>query len=80
MEVKIEDIEALVAEELGREGVTASDRIVEDLGAESLDVASIITELEDRYDIHIEESELPELVTITDLYDCVRKHAGDDPA
>lgn len=72
MDVKIEDIENLVAVQLGRRRVTASDRIIEDLGAESLDVVNIVAALEDRYQIVIEEVELPDLVTVADLYACVR--------
>jgi len=76
MGVTIEEIEKLVAVQLGRRGVTAHDRIVEDLGAESLDVVNIVATIEERYQITIEEVELPDLVTVADLYACVRSRAG----
>jgi len=79
MDVKIEDVEGLVAVQLGRRRVAASDRIIEDLAAESLDVVNIVAALEDRYQILIEEIELPDLVTVADLYACVRSRiAGRD--
>jgi len=79
IEVTIEEIEKLVAVQLGRRGVTADDRIVEDLGAESLDVVNIVATLEERYQITIEEVELPDLVTVADLYACVRSRVTGEP-
>ena len=76
MDVTIEAIEKLVAVQLGRRTVSADDRIIEDLGAESLDVVNIVAALEERYQITIEEVELPDLVTVADLYTCVRQRAG----
>lgn len=76
MNVTMEDIEKLVAVQLGRRQVAAGDRLIEDLGAESLDVVNIVTAVEDRYRIVIEEVELPDLATVGDLYECVRGRMG----
>ncbi len=76
MDVKIEDIGRLVAVQLGRKRVPPDARIIEDLGAESLDVVNIVAALEERYGILIEEVELPDLVTVADLYECVRERVG----
>ncbi len=67
----IEDIQRQVAVWLGRRWVGAGDRIVEDLGAESLDMVNIIAAIEDRYRIRIEEHELPDIRTVSDLYERV---------
>ena len=72
MDVTIEDIENLVAVQLGLRKVAAGDRMIEDLGAESLDVVNIVAALEERYQIVIDEVELPDLVTVADLHACVR--------
>jgi len=77
MDVRIEDIENLVAVQLGRRRVAAGDRIIEVLGAESLAVVNIVAALEDRYRIVIEEVELPDLVTVADLHACVRDRLTD---
>ena len=69
----MEEIETMVALQLGRRRVDAGDRIIADLGAESVDVVNIIANVEDRYDIAIEEGELPRIETVGDLYECVRQ-------
>jgi len=72
MDVTIEDIRKAVALQLGRRRVAADELIVEDLGAESLDVVNLIARLEERYRITIEETELSDLRTVADLYERVR--------
>ncbi len=76
MDVTIGDIERLVAEELGRKKVSPEDRLIEDLGADSLEVVSIIAAVEERYRIRIEEAELPDLSTVAELYACVRSRVA----
>ncbi len=73
MPVNVEDIGNLVALQLGIRGVRPEDRIVEGLGAESADVVNIVASVEDKYGITVEEEELPEIVTVADLYDLVRR-------
>ena len=71
----LEDVKSLVALHLGRRSVNAGDRIIEDLGAESVDVVNIIAGLEDRYHITIEEAELPDIRTVADLFEVARSRA-----
>ena len=72
MQVDLEDVARLVAVQLGRRRVAAGDRIVEDLGAESLDVVNVIASVEDRYQIEILESEVADIYTVADLFEVVR--------
>ncbi|MCB1032730.1 MAG: acyl carrier protein [Acidobacteria bacterium] len=71
-DVKLADIVTIVGVQLGRRRLSPEDRILEDLGAESLDVVNIVAAIEDRYDIRIEEQELPELRTVRDLHLCAQ--------
>ncbi len=66
----------LVAAQLGAGSVRETDRIVEDLGAESMDIVNIIAEVEERYAIHIDESVLPNISTVGDLIALARRLAG----
>lgn len=72
MTVELEDVQSLVAQHLGRRRVSPEDRLLEDLGAQSLDVVNLLAALEDRYRIEIPESKLPDLRTVRDLFDCVQ--------
>ena len=67
------EIEELVRIQLGIAEVGVTDRLVEDLGAESADVLNLIAALEDRYGITVEEEEIPDLRTVADLADLVRE-------
>ena len=72
MTLTIEDITRLVGLQLGKKGVQPTDRIVEDLGAESADIVNIIATAEEKYDIFIDESELAQIQTVNELYDAVQ--------
>ena len=71
--VMIDEVNMVVALQLGLGDVRAADRVVEDLGAESADVANIVAALEDKYGITIDESELQNVRTVSDLHDVVRR-------
>jgi acyl carrier protein len=70
--VTLAKIRRLVAEELRLKNVAADDLILEDLGAESIEVMSIITAIEERYGVIIAEGELPDLRTAAALFERVR--------
>lgn len=67
MAVEAEVVMQLVAAQLGISSVRESDRIVEDLGAESMDIVNIIAVVEERYGISFDEAELPNISTVGDL-------------
>ena len=70
----LEDIKLMVKLQLGVEVVHASDRLMEDLGAESVDIANIIAALEARYAIEVKESEIAHLIKVSDFFDLVQRH------
>ena len=49
------------------EKVTADAKIVEDLGADSLDVVELLSRLEDEYGIMIPDDEVENLSTVGDV-------------
>lgn len=61
------EILTLVETTLGRRGARLEDRLVEDLGAESMDLLALVSALEDRYGVVIDEAEVPELRRVADL-------------
>lgn len=71
--VEADVVKELIAVQLGALSVDENDRIVEDLGAESMDIVNIIAAVEERYDIHIEESLLPDIATVGDLVGLVQR-------
>jgi acyl carrier protein len=71
--VSMDDIKRLVELQLGKRNVNEADRLVEDLGAESADVANIVAAVEARYGIAIKESEIARLFTPQDLFELVKR-------
>ena len=65
----LEKIQAMLAEALSIsvDKVTADAKIVEDLGADSLDVVELLSRLEDEYGVVIPDDEVENLVTVGDV-------------
>ncbi len=65
----LEKIQAMLAEALNIpvEKVTPDAKIVDDLGADSLDLVELLSQLEDEYGITIPDDEVENLVTVADV-------------
>jgi len=65
----LEKIQAMLAEALNLpvEKITADAKIVEDLGADSLDVVELLSRLEDEYGVTIPDEEVENLITVSDV-------------
>ena len=72
-----DEILKLVELQLGKRGVHDSDRLVEDLGAESADVANLVAAAEEKYGIIIKESEIARIFTPQDLFKIIQKRLND---
>jgi acyl carrier protein len=70
-QLSMDEINQLVALQFGKKQVNETDRFMEDLGAESADVANLVAAVEDRYHIEVKETEIARLVTPKDLFDLV---------
>ncbi|MBE7078248.1 MAG: acyl carrier protein [Clostridiales bacterium] len=71
----LEKVQALLAEALNLpvEKVTADSKIVEDLGADSLDVVELLSQLEDEFGVVIPDEEVENLVTVGDVASEIEK-------
>ena len=59
---------------LDQSEVTAEKRLVEDLRADSANVMVMIMDLEDTFDIMVEDSAITELKTVGDVVAYIEKH------
>ena len=71
----LEKIQEMLAEALNLsvEKVTADAKIVDDLGADSLDVVELLSRLEDEYGITIPDEDVESLVTVGDVVKEIEK-------
>jgi acyl carrier protein len=77
MTVTLADLKTLVGLQLGRPSIDDTDHLVEELGAESADILNIILAVEDKYGIHIADSEMSDVRTASDLYNLVKRLRGE---
>ena len=70
----LEKIQAMLAEALNLpvEKVTADAKIVDDLGADSLDVVELLSRLEDEYGVMIPDEEVETLSTVGDVANAIQ--------
>ena len=69
-------IQSIVADQLGVEQaeVTKDASILDDLGADSLDVVELVMTLEDAFDIEVPDDAVEEMRTIGDVQRFVEAH------
>ena len=67
----LDEIRRVVALELGVKQVRAEDRLIDDLGVESIDLVAILSAIEDEWGIAADESDLSAVSTVADLHSLV---------
>ena len=76
-----EDIAAIVIQELQLEDVTPETfkgdlNLVEDLGIDSMELATITIKLREKYKIKIDESDYPNLTTLDKVVEFIKSKTG----
>ena len=74
--VTLDDIKRIIGLQLGLSAVPDDARIMDELGAESADVANVIAAVESKYGIRMKESEIARIYTPAELCEAVRRHLG----
>ena len=70
----VEKIREIIAEQTGKDvdEITLETNVKEDLDADSLDLFQIINDIEDEFDVSVEDPE--SIVTVKDAVDFVESH------
>lgn len=68
-----EKVRGLVADRLGKnpEEIDYNARLIEDLGADSLDMIALTMEFEDKYELSIPEKDAEKITTVRQIIDYV---------
>lgn len=71
----LEKVRRMIAEKLGidLDDVKEDANIIEDLGADSLDLVDIVMYVEDTFGIRVEDEELERIKTLKDIVDGIVK-------
>lgn len=75
--MKLDKIKAIIAENLACDeaSITEETNLIDDLGADSLDVVELCLAFEDEFGVHIEDEDLPNIRTVKDALDYIEKEA-----
>ncbi len=74
LEKRVVDLVAEVLVDVNRENIQLNSNIVEDLGAESLDIYDMIALLEDEFHLEITDEEVEKIQSVQDVVDFIREH------
>ena len=72
----LEKVTAILADQFDAEedSITPETSIVDDLGADSLDVVDLLMTIEDQFEIEIPDSEVENIKTVSDLVNYIEEH------
>lgn len=73
-----EKVSEILAEQLDAEAgsITADTKLVEDLGADSLDVVDLVMTLEDEFDMEIPDEDIENVRTVGDIVKYLEEHTA----
>jgi acyl carrier protein len=74
LDKKVVDLIAEVLVDVNKENIHLDSKIVEDLGAESLDIYDMIALLEDEFGMEITDEEIEKIQTVQDVANFIRLH------
>lgn len=72
IEKKVVDLVAEVLVDVNKDNIQLDSKIVEDLGAESLDIYDMIALLEDEFGMEISDEEVEKIQTVQDVADFIK--------
>lgn len=74
-----ERVKIIVAEKLGVEEdeISLSSELVEDLGADSLDLVDLVMAFEDEFGTKVEDEEIESINTVEDIVKYIKKKMGE---
>ena len=74
--MEFEEFSRIIADVLGSDAdtITADSKFIDDLGADSLDLFQIVTDVEDALDIQIPEEMLEQIVTVEDALNAINEN------
>ena len=72
----LEKIQQILAQqfEVSADSINADTNIVDDLGADSLDVVEMLMAMEDSFGITVPDEDIEELVTVSDIVEYVESN------
>lgn len=70
-----EEIKGIIAKQLriNKEDIKNTDRLIEDLGADSLEMAEVLMTIEEKHGIYISDEDVMKIKTVQDIANYLEK-------
>ena len=77
--MEFEKIRSIIAEQMSisEDKITLETSFTEDLGADSLDIFQIISELEEEFNMEFSNDAAERIKTVADAVEYIKEHAGE---
>lgn len=71
-----EKLRVMLAEQFGveEEKITEESSFIDDLGADSLDIVELVMNIEEEFDIQVEDSDAERITTVKDVVEYLREN------
>jgi len=71
----MEKVRKIISEKLGveEEKVVEEAKLIDDLGADSLDLVDLIMDLENEFDVKVDDSDIEKISTVGEVVDYIAK-------
>ena len=71
-----EKLRVMLAEQFGveEEKITEESSFIDDLGADSLDIVELVMNIEEEFDIQVEDSDAEKITTVKDVVEYLREN------
>ena len=72
----LEEIKEIISKELeiDLKNITDDSNLIDDLGADNLDIIELIMDMEDYFGITVLDEDIEDLITVNDIYKIVKKY------
>ena len=78
MTLTLADLKTLVGLQLGIRDIDENAHLMQDLEAESADILNVVLAIEDKYQVSIDEAELYDVRSTSELYALVKQKVNPD--
>ncbi len=70
-------IKNMIKQHLGVTNVKNNSSLIDDLGANNLDIVELIMSLEEKFDVEIPDDKIKKLITVQDIIDYIKNKSNE---
>ena len=72
-----QNIKNMIKQHLGVTNVKNNSSLIDDLGANNLDIVELIMSIEEKFDVEIPDEKIKKLITVQDIIDYIKNKSNE---